>query len=532
MSPTRRISPAARPVRTAARRAVLTLLATGLSAGLPLGGCVPHGVDSLPADQTGQSTAFFEAHPTRKVDILFVVDDSGSMAEEQENLGRNFQAFVRRLNDQQDGTLDARIAVVSTDVGLQGAGLPQGDACNDARRGGETGLSGQLLTSVHDDPLDWEQSPQGKDTCNPQLPPPYYDQARCDQLRQNREWLSTNCQDIPSLLQGQSWLQSSAANPVDATELARRFRCIGSLGISGCYVEQPLEAARRALMAQMSQPNGFVRPDAHLAVVFITDEADCSVSNIKGFTDPSLPANIDLGSLCYTAAQTCTGDSQVQMTGPDGKPQTVTTYTSCDDTPGWLFSVDSYTQFLTGLKQGETGRVIVAAITGDPNYASTLGAASPQASSITFAWNDTAQDYVPSCHSANGVAAPNRRLGALAGAFPDPRSGNPSTVSICSDDFTPALQQLGDRIGGQVSTSTPGTWPPCAAASSAPPRAGDPPRLAGLSGPGRPVAGPGEGGDPDRSGPAPELRARLPDRGGLRPLERSLAEVPAQALAQ
>ena len=54
-------------------------------------------------------------------DILFVVDNSGSMADEQENLAQNFQAFIDGLNA---GTGDYQLAVVSTD---QGRG---NDRCN------------------------------------------------------------------------------------------------------------------------------------------------------------------------------------------------------------------------------------------------------------------------------------------------------------------------------------------------------------------------------------------------------------------
>jgi hypothetical protein len=45
-------------------------------------------------------------------DILFVVDNSGSMADEQENLAINFQSFV----DQTAGWADYRIGVVTTDL--------------------------------------------------------------------------------------------------------------------------------------------------------------------------------------------------------------------------------------------------------------------------------------------------------------------------------------------------------------------------------------------------------------------------------
>ena len=47
-------------------------------------------------------------------DILFVVDNSGSMADEQENLAQNFDQFIQQIA----GAGDYRIAVVTTDLRL------------------------------------------------------------------------------------------------------------------------------------------------------------------------------------------------------------------------------------------------------------------------------------------------------------------------------------------------------------------------------------------------------------------------------
>ena len=49
-----------------------------------------------------------------KMDILFVIDDSGSMGEEQGNLAQNFPLFIEALNNFNDGSLDYRVAVTTT----------------------------------------------------------------------------------------------------------------------------------------------------------------------------------------------------------------------------------------------------------------------------------------------------------------------------------------------------------------------------------------------------------------------------------
>ena len=51
-------------------------------------------------------------------DVLFVVDNSASMAEEQERLGANFEAFVEVVTD---SYADFRIGVITTDVAEAGA---------------------------------------------------------------------------------------------------------------------------------------------------------------------------------------------------------------------------------------------------------------------------------------------------------------------------------------------------------------------------------------------------------------------------
>ena len=51
------------------------------------------------------------------------------------------------------------------------------------------------------------------------------------------------------------------------------FRCLSLVGDQGCGIEQPLEAAKRALTrGYRSENRGFNRESSTLAVIFITDE--------------------------------------------------------------------------------------------------------------------------------------------------------------------------------------------------------------------------------------------------------------------
>lgn len=59
----------------------------------------------------------------RSADVLFVIDDSASMAEEQALLGENFEAFV----DVVEGTYaDFQLGIITTDVAAEGAGVLRG----------------------------------------------------------------------------------------------------------------------------------------------------------------------------------------------------------------------------------------------------------------------------------------------------------------------------------------------------------------------------------------------------------------------
>jgi len=55
-------------------------------------------------------------------------------------------------------------------------------------------------------------------------------------------------------------------------------------------------------------------------------------------------------------------------------------------------------------------------------------------------------DYAPICQSANGTATAGLRLERFVEAF----GANGSFASICHDDFRPALQRIGQRLGGMV----------------------------------------------------------------------------------
>ncbi len=98
---------------------LLELIALVLVAGLPIG-CR----GSLEIYESETEDVFIQ-DPLRQVDILLVVDNSGSMIEEQEKLASQFESFIAAFESAQ---VDYHIGVITTDVQNQAqAGILQGE---------------------------------------------------------------------------------------------------------------------------------------------------------------------------------------------------------------------------------------------------------------------------------------------------------------------------------------------------------------------------------------------------------------------
>ena len=84
---------------------------------------------ATPPDSTGQVTGIFiSAAPQLDVDILFLVDNSPSMASKQKALADNFPRMIEELDKLPDGRPNLHIGVVSSDMGAGGQGI--GGNCN------------------------------------------------------------------------------------------------------------------------------------------------------------------------------------------------------------------------------------------------------------------------------------------------------------------------------------------------------------------------------------------------------------------
>jgi hypothetical protein len=385
-----------------------------------------------------------------KVDLLFMVDNSNSMAGEQASLKAQFPSVIKvlttgmRTPDDMDPfppAKDLHVGVVSSDMGIPGVEF---GSCH-----ADGGDDGRLQHSPHGD--------------------------GCDA-------------NYPLFL---SYNGDAKAGPLtDPTKFSNDVGCIATLGTGGCGFEQQLESPLKALWPSVYtdangnvQANpiqflattpqgklgkgdvpvaqggnlGFLRNDpaqglSLIAIVVVTDEEDCSVRT----TEHLWPNNLL----------------------PDDSPykKEVDINLRCYNHPDLSFDVmNRYYKGFRGLRPGNESLVVFAAITGVPTDtvdASVLAKTdfSNEASRNEFytnilndqrMQNEIDPSTMPGSGNGNlrpscirmvpgdpepSTAYPPRRIVQLAQAFGE----NGIVQSICQDDFGPAMAAIINVIAKQL----------------------------------------------------------------------------------
>lgn len=344
-----------------------------LSLALALASC--SGAGDLAVD-----AAPYPGPPGQGLDLLFVIDNSGAMLDEQASLVENFGRFVNVLRTLDGGLPEIHIGVVSTDMGAGDFGI---GGCTE---GGDSGVLQNTARAV----------------CTPPGPERFIR----DRIAEDGV--------------------SRTGNYTGALE--ESFACIAELGVGGCNFEQPLESMRRALDGSNPQNSGFLRPEAYLAVVILSDEDDCSVRDVNLFnTDPSLDTNTSsIGFLssfrCFEFGVACQPDTpRVQGERSDCEAR---------DNSQFMYDVGEYVSFLKSLKNNPNN-VMVATIVGPPTPV------------LVFASGDDDRPTLnSSCVAGDDQASPAVRLAAFADGFPE-RS---VATTICNDDLNAALIQISELL--------------------------------------------------------------------------------------
>lgn len=182
------------------------------------------------------------------VDFLFVIDNSGSMGDNQQNLVNSFPGFISTIQDAVVEAQDFHVMVAKTDNGWGTSDLCEQECL--------------ILGSCVSNP--------NYDCQNPPQPP-----TSCDAVMGAGVTYPTGSDSSNMLCN----LASGSRYITPATQdLGQAFTCIASVGTDGSADERQVESMIAALSPQLNNAGGcnegFLRDEAILVVTMITDEDD------------------------------------------------------------------------------------------------------------------------------------------------------------------------------------------------------------------------------------------------------------------
>ncbi|MDB4981800.1 MAG: hypothetical protein JWM82_2552 [Myxococcales bacterium] len=352
-----------------------------------------------------------------KLDVLFMVDNSSSMEPLQRKLVQSFAAFTGVIEALPGGAPDLHIGVVSSDMGAGATGAP---GCNTT--GGDRGL----LQFVPKDPV------------------------RCQGFELADSYIALHRDPATG----------SVVTNYGAQSLSDAFVCIASLNQGGCGFEHQFSSVRHALDPALAPPENatFLRPEAYLAVVMVTNEDDCSApldSNI--FNADSKYLSDPLGPLtsfrCNYVGHVCDDGNK---SGPPSLTKTgaLTSCRSAED--GRLDKVSDFVAFLKGLKS-DPARVFFAAVTGPATPYGVALTEMPNNDDPASRWPEIQH----SCTAADGTYAdPSVRITEAVTAF----GTHGALASICGDSMAPALHDISTSLVAPMQescVSVPANGPGC-----------------------------------------------------------------------
>jgi hypothetical protein len=390
--------------------------------------------------------------PNRVLDLVFMLDNSPSMAPKQAKLKAQFPKLIDALKDPNDGTLpDLRLALIDSDLGT-------GSAYTSGSCGPKVGVDGGA--------------------------------AGFGDLGKFQMIGAAGCGVTGPSAQ---WLEYQRGQPVNYTgDIDSVFTCLaGNLGTLGCGEEHPLQAYEFALVASGLGNEGqraMLRPNAYLGLVFLTDEEDCSAApNDAMFGDKPELRGESASLRCSTRSHACGGVNLT--TEPPGYPTTQsfsallsTCAARTDDCPNSidgtagtdtsvptscspLRSIKRIADEVKALKARPDEQIFVAGIFGwpldDVDLASATYRIAPIPNPNTA---DTTHPMVfdmwPICYDPNHPpasidggtgfdstaagwgATPGLRLSSFVDEFGD----NGMKFSICQPDFSVAMSKIGAAL--------------------------------------------------------------------------------------
>lgn len=360
---------------------------------LALWACNSHPLQQPTPVPQQETDILVAVNPIRMLDIIFMVDNSPSMDPKQTALAAAFPQMIDELKKLPDGLPDVHIAVVSSDLGAGKTSLPG----NCSRVQGDKGLF------------------QVRPGCG--------------------------------VKDGALWIESSNGNTNFTGDISTVFGCMATLGTSGCGYEHQLKSVAVAL--QRDEHKGFLRDDAYLAIVLITDEDDCSADWTSLMFQESLP-NETTSLRCATRGHVCDGHNLEYPTTQEFK----TNLANCaprDSDDLALMKVSEMVKAVRDSKPRPAEQVIVAGIFGWPADVQGLTDGNGKTAEYhigkdptPIADQENKFDYLPICEVEGlGKNYAGIRLKAFVDSF---GADNGLMFPLCANDFKKPMQKIGEKL--------------------------------------------------------------------------------------
>jgi hypothetical protein len=234
--------------------------------------CLSPPVESPQAKVIQQTPIRVPQNEQNKVDILFLVDNSPSMDAMQTELKKKFDQFFTVFETlASSGTFaDLNIGVVTSDYGA--GNTPNLSGGCDKSPGGQRGILQTAAAAGTPEAMAGCMGPQGNPFIHYAFNP------------------------------GGGATANLPGGATDTASLVSTFTCMASVGSNGCGFEHQLESVYAALK-NTNENKGFLRPDALLTVVFVTNEDDGSGPPTTDVFNPD-PAKASPPPMGYGAVDT------------------------------------------------------------------------------------------------------------------------------------------------------------------------------------------------------------------------------------
>lgn len=376
-----------------------------------------------------------------EVDILFVLDNSGSMGEEQAALAGTIDTLVTALEVVQG--VSYRIGVTTTDNGNPWCGSTSPEA-------------GKLVASTC-------RSRTNQFVFNGNPPADATDIACTDICSLDSLSLTPTPVEGEEGARVRPWIENiGGVTNLGGTDVGDALRCMLPQGIAGCGFESPLEAAYKAVLRSQTpgeEQFGFIRDSAHLVLIFVTDETDCSYVSEQQWIflpeadggDPSRfwsdpDASAPTSAVCWNAGVICEPSMDAEVYESCRAANNSASGADVPDDEAVLHPVSRYVDFFADLlaqkRATSDASVFLYGVLGVPN--------GYPANPLVIGAGDAQQHHDfgvgPGCESETTHGVPPIRQLAVIESFDYANLPGTQVFSICDPNLGGAYDQIVAQI--------------------------------------------------------------------------------------